>query len=100
MAIQLDLTTSQFGVPFSGAYFRIVTAAVSRQRSEVQHNHTVMIDVVGYATMPENDETKDVDFRRYHAPFSEVEAQDGANFLEQCYTWVMMQSDMQGAIAV
>jgi hypothetical protein len=29
MAIQLDLSTSQYGVPFAGAYFRVVTAAVT-----------------------------------------------------------------------
>lgn len=100
MAIQLTLTNSQFGVPFAGAYFRIVTAAVSRQRSNAEHKHTVMIDVVGYATVPENDDTKDVDFRRYHAPYDAVEANAGANFLERCYKWVMDQPDMAGSLAV
>ena len=32
MAIQLDLTNSQYGTPFAGAYFRIATAAISRMR--------------------------------------------------------------------
>ena len=27
MAIQIDLTNSQYGIPFAGAYFRIVTEA-------------------------------------------------------------------------
>jgi len=100
MAIQLDLSTSQFGVPFAGAYFRIVTAAVSRQRSDAEHKHTVMIDIVGYASPPQNDDTRDVDFRRYHAPYEQVEAQTGTNFLERCYKWVMDQPDMAGSLAV
>lgn len=100
MAIKLDLINSQFGVPFAGAYFRIVTAAVSRQRSDFEHKHTVMIDVVGYATAPENDDTREVDFRRYHASYEQVEAQAGANFLERCYKWVMDQPDMAGSLAV
>ena len=97
MAIQLDLTTSNFGVPFAGAYFRIVTASISRQR---QANFSVMIDVVGYATVPSNDDTKDIDFRRYHAPLDDVEAQVGDNFLTKAYNWVALQPDMLGSVAV
>ena len=100
MAIQIDLQASQFGVSFAGAYFRIVTAAISRQRSDFPHKYTVMIDVVGYATQPPNDDTKDVDFRRYHAPLAEVEAQAGATFLNKCYDWVMEQPDMFGSVGV
>jgi hypothetical protein len=100
MAIKLDLLTSQFGVPFAGAYFRIATASVSRQRSGAEHKHTVMIDVVGYASAPETDDTREVDFRRYHAPSEQVEEQVGANFLERCYKWVMTQPDMAGSLAI
>jgi hypothetical protein len=99
MAIQINLETSNFGVPFTGAYFRVVTAAVNRQR-DPERRHSVMIDVVGYATKPINEDTKDVDFRRYHAPYLEVEAQGGDNFLTKCYAWVMAQDDMNGAEAV
>jgi hypothetical protein len=97
MAIQIDLNTSNYGVPFAGAYFRIVTSSISRQR---EAKFSVMIDVVGYATKPENDDTKDIGFRRYHAPLSEVEAQQGASFLEKSYNWVASQDDMVGAVAV
>jgi len=99
MAIQLNLSTSQYGVPFAGAYFRIVTAAVSRTRS-VDSRHSVMIDVAGYATQPSDDDTRDVDFRRYHCPLAEVEAQTGATFLAKCYAWVMAQTDMTGSTGV
>ena len=97
MAIQIDLQTSNFGIPFAGAYFRIVTSSISRQRNS---QFSVMIDVVGYATKPENDDTKDIDFRRYHTPLSEVEAQQGASFLEKSYNWVASQDDMSGSVAV
>lgn len=98
MAIQVDLGNSQFGVPFSGAYFRIATASISRQRS-TDNKFSVMIDVAGYATMPELD-TRDIDFRRYHAPYAEVDAQEGDNILAKCYAWVMAQPDMNGSIGV
>jgi hypothetical protein len=97
MAIQLDLSTSNFGIPFAGAYFRIVTSSISRQRSA---QFSVMIDVVGYASKPLNDDTKDIDFRRYHAPLADVEAQAGSTFLEKSYNWVASQADMTGAEAV
>lgn len=99
MAIKLDLQGSQFGVPFSGAYFRVVTAAVSRTR-DAANRFSVMIDVVGYANQPQNEDTRDVDFRRYHAPLAEVEAQTGSSFLEKCYAWVMKQPDMAGSVGV
>ena len=99
MAISLDLSTSQYGVPFAGAYFRVVTAAVSRTR-DADKRHSVMLDVVGYATQPTNDDTRDVEFRRYHCPLSEVEAMTGEGFLAKCYAWVMSQPDMAGSEAV
>lgn len=99
MAIQIDLTNSQYGVPFAGAYFRIVTAAVTRTR-DADNRHSVMIDVAGYATQPENDDTREVDFRRYHTPLTDIEAQAGNSFLSKCYAWTMSQPDMAGSIGV
>jgi hypothetical protein len=99
MAIQLDLTNSQYGTPFAGAYFRIATAAISRMR-EGGPKFTVMVDVAGYATATPNDDTREVDFRRYHADLAEVEAAAGDVFLDKCYAWVMTQEDMNGSVAV
>lgn len=99
MAIQLDLTNSQYGIPFAGAYFRIVTASVSRTR-DADNRHSVMMDVAGYATQPSNEDTKEVDFRRYHCPLAEVEAKTGDTFLAKCYAWVMAQDDMNGSEAI
>lgn len=99
MAIQIDLANSQYGVPFAGAYFRIVTAAISRQRSD-DTKFSVMIDVAGYGTATPGDDTREVDFRRYHTALENVEAQQGATFLDRCYNWVMAQDDMSGSQAV
>lgn len=99
MAIQIDLTNSQYGVPFTSAYFRVVTASVSRTRDAV-NRHQVLIDVAGYATQPQDDDTREVEFRRYHCALSEVEAQPGDIFLAKCYAWVMQQPDMYGSIGV
>ena len=99
MAIQLDLANSQYGTPFAGAYFRIATASISRMR-EGGPKFTVMIDVAGYATGTPDDDTREVDFRRYHADLSVVEAGTGTTFLDKCYAWVMTQEDMNGSEAV
>lgn len=98
MAILLDLENSQYGIPFAGAYFRIAMAAASRRRAG-GIKFTAMIDVAGYGTATPDDDTREVDFRRYHAPLDEVEACAGATFLERCYAWVMAQPDMAGAQA-
>lgn len=99
MAISIDLTNSQYGIPFNGAYFRIVTASINRQR-EGGPKFSVMIDVAGYGTAAPGDDTREVDFRRYHTPLDDIEAQQGAAFLDKCYTWVMSQPDMVGSQAV
>lgn len=100
MAIQINLASSQYGIPFNGAYFRIATASISRQRSGGDNKFSVMIDVVGYGTATPGDDTREVDFRRYHAPLADVEAKTGATFLDKCYAWVMSQQDMIGSTAV
>jgi len=101
MAISNNITkeTSQYGVKFDGAYYRIVTAAISRQRGDNQ-KFSVMIDLSAYATASPSDDTREVDFKRYNAPLTEIEAAAGDTFMAQCYTWVMAQSDMAGSEAV
>jgi hypothetical protein len=99
MALQIDLENSAFGIPFEGAYFRVMTTAISRERSD-NPRHTVMIDAVGYAAKPQNEDTREVDFRRYHAPLCEIEAQQGSEFLQKVYHWLSQQPDMTGSVAV
>lgn len=99
MAIQIDLQNSQYGIAFNGAYYRIVTAAVSRMR-DGGPKFTVMIDLSAYATTEPDDDTREVDFRRYHADLADVEAQVGDEFLKKCYAWVMTQEDMNGSTVI
>lgn len=99
MAISLDLQNSQYGIPFQGAYFRIVTAAVTRQRQDTS-KFNVMIDVAGYVTSTPEPNTREIDFRRYYAPLTEIESQTGNAFLEKCYSWVMAQPDMANSVGV
>lgn len=99
MAISIDIKTSQYGIPFAGAYFRIATAAISRRRAE-NIKFGVMIDVAGYGISNPGNDTQEIDFRRYNAALEEIEAQSGNSFLEKCYAWVMAQPDMAGAKAV
>lgn len=99
MAIQLDLSNSQYGIPFTGAYFRIVTASVSRTRNAI-NRHNVMIDIAVYATAPQDEDTRDIEFRRYNCLLPEVEAMAGSTFLAKCYSWVMSQDDMTNSIGV
>jgi hypothetical protein len=99
MAIKIDLTQSQYGIPFAGAYFRIVTTSIFRQR-EGTAKFLIVIDIAGYGTAEPGDDTREVDFRRYHTPLDDIEAQQGAAFLDKCYSWVMAQPDMAGSVAV
>ena len=103
MAIQIDVATTDFGVPFEAAYFRIIRAEISR-REYFNETHSVTIDLLGYAAPPppppDNDTFRDIQQRRYIAPYSLIEAQAGENFLSKCYIWVMAQPDMAGCVPV
>lgn len=100
MAITNNITqeNSQYGIKFDGAYYRIVTASVSRQR-DTEPKFLVMIDLSAYATATPTDNTREVGFKRYQAPLDAVEAASGATFLAKCYAWVMTQSDMLSSSA-
>ena len=101
MAIQINILegSSQYGIAFNNAYYRIATAAVSRQRGD-DPKFTVMIDLSAYATATPTDDTREVDFKRYNANLTDVEAATGTTFLDKCYAWVMAQDDMTGSSAV
>jgi hypothetical protein len=101
MAIQNNIAegSSQYGIAFNNAYYRIATAAVSRQRGD-DPKFTVMIDLSAYATATPGDDTREVDFKRYNANLTDVEAATGTTFLDKCYAWVMDQGDMDGSTAV
>lgn len=101
MAISNNITAenSQYGIAFNGAYYRIITAAISRQRGS-DPKFSVMLDLSAYATSTPTDDTREVDFKRYNAPLDDINAASGDTFLDKCYAWVMAQSDMVGSSAV
>ena len=98
MAITIDLAISNYGVPFAGAYFRIRSVRVERQRTAIPR-HIVTIDVTGYATTPSSEDVRDVDFRQYFAAITDIEMMIGDSFLSKCYAFVMLQGDMAGSVA-
>tara|TARA_B100001093_G_scaffold492097_1_gene532850 strand:+ start:1315 stop:1620 length:306 start_codon:yes stop_codon:yes gene_type:complete len=101
MAIQhtIEEGASQFGISFNNAYYRIVTAAISRQRGS-DPKFTVMIDLSAYATNSPTDDTREVDFKRFNANLDDINSSSGDAFLDKCYTWVMAQDEMNGSTAV
>ena len=101
MAIQINIAegSSQYGIAFNNAYYRIATAAISRQRGD-SPKFEVMIDLSAYATATPGDDTREVDFKRYNANLADVQAASGDAFLDKCYSWVMSQDDMAGSTAV
>ena len=99
MALQIDISDSEYGVPFAGAYFRIGAVSVHRSRGGVE-KFIVMLDVNGYISRPERDDVRPIDSRRYSAPVSDIDATHGDTWLAKCYTWVASQPDMAGAISI
>lgn len=102
MAIQHTIPegASEYGISFNNAYYRIVMATISRERGS-DPKFLVTIDLSAYATGSNlTDDTKSVDFKRFHAPLDDINSSSGDAFLDKCYTWVMAQSEMNGSTAV
>lgn len=101
MAIQntIEEGASEYGIAFNNAYYRIVTASISRQEG-TDPKFSVIIDLSAYATASPGNNTREVDFKRYHANLDDINASSGDAFLDKCYSWVMAQSDMAGSTAV
>jgi len=96
MALLLNISesNSEYGIAFSGAYYRILTASVQRENSG---GHFVMINLGAYATSSPTNGTREIDFKRFYGPLSEIEAKSGDDFLSKCYNWLKDQSDFLGA---
>ena len=90
MALLLNVTSTPVGVGFKDAYARVATVMVSRQ---VGGGHRVMVDVAIYATTPD-DNTQNVDLRRYWADVEEVEG----DILPSVYSWLKAHEDFKGAV--
>lgn len=91
MALLLDVSNTPLGVGFKNSYARIATVMVSRQ---LGGGHRVMIDVSIYATVPD-DNTQNVDLRRYVVPLADLPAGD---ILPAAYAWLKDQPDFIAAV--
>lgn len=91
MAVSIDVTNTPLGVGFNNAYARVATVAISRQPGG---GHRVMIDVAIYATIPD-DNTQNVDLRRYVVPLADLPAGD---ILPAAYAWLKEQPDFIAAV--
>lgn len=100
MAIQHNIAegASEFGIAFNNAYYRIITASIQRQ-SDDDPKFQVMLDLAAYATSTPTPTTRQVDFKRFFAPWDDVHAQNGDSFIDKAYNYVMAQSEMAGSTA-
>lgn len=89
MALLLNVTNTPLGVGFVDAYARIATVAISRQPGG---GHRVMIDVAIYATIPD-DNTQNVDLRRYVVPAAELVG----DVIPAAYEMLKQHPDFAGA---
>jgi hypothetical protein len=93
----IPLDQSEYGMPINGAYHRIVGVRIERTNfsdSTEEMKFQVVLDIAGFGTTIPTSDTKEMAFKRYNAPLSEIEDNTGNTFLEKCYKWVMLQPDM------
>jgi len=101
MAIQHNITedTSEFGIAFNNAYYRLTSFNMHRDNNP-DNTFWVAMQIVAYATTSPDQFTRDIDLKNFHAPLQDIEAKSGDNFLAKCYTWIMDQEEMSGSTAV
>jgi hypothetical protein len=99
MAIQIDVYPPNPGPPFTGSYFRVVAASITRTNNE-DVRFMAMIELAGYETKPESYDAAVADSRRYFVRLSDVESMAGDTFFSKCYAWVMALPEMAGSVAV
>lgn len=98
MAIINNLETSQFGVGFNNAYYRINEVVNQRNEAYVpegQPLHLVFVFVKVYAQKPENVGIKEVATLTFKTSLDEISAHGGDNFLTSCYLWLMTRPEFQ-----
>lgn len=92
MALLLNVANTPMGVGFSNAYARVATVVVGRQTGGLPHR--ALIDVAIYAAVPD-DNTQNVDLRRYVVPLADLPAGD---ILPAAYAWLKEQPDFIAAV--
>lgn len=102
MAIQIDLVNTPLGVGFSKSYVRIWRAEYRKMnapggQSEGAH---VILHVMAYVYKPVDNQQQPIDQKIFIAPWAEILAQPGDDYLAQCYAWLHNQPEFAGAEAV
>lgn len=92
MALLIDVTNTPVGVGFTNAYARV--SAISIHRGIGGAGHRAVVDVAIYATIPD-DNTQNVDLRRYVVPLADLPAGD---ILPAVYSWLKEQPDFIAAV--
>ena len=92
MALLIDVTNTPVGVGFTNAYARV--SAISIHRGIGGAGHRAVVDVAIYATIPD-DNTQNVDLRRYVVPLADLPAGD---ILPAAYAWLKDQPDFIAAV--
>lgn len=101
MAILNTLNTTQIGIPIQNAYIRIANIVIPYNSINTGQPRSVMLDVVGYATKPEQGfDLKEIYFQRLHVPLEAIENQTETSFVAKAYQWLMQQPGMETATAV
>lgn len=102
MAMQLDLQATPLGVGFSKSYVRIWRAEYRKMdipggQNEGPH---VVLHIMAYVYKPVNDQQLPIDQKMLFAPWAEILAQPGDDYLAQCYAWLHTQEAFKDAEAV
>jgi hypothetical protein len=102
MAMQLDLQATPLGVGFSKSYVRIWRAEYRKMNAPGGQNEGphVLLHIMAYVYKPVDDQQQPIDQKVLFAPWAEILAQPGDNFLAQCYAWLHTQEAFKDAEAV
>lgn len=102
MAMQLDLQATPLGVGFSKSYVRIWRAEYRKMDIPGSQNEGphVVLHIMAYVYKPVNDQQLPIDQKMLFAPWAEILAQPGDDYLAQCYAWLHTQEAFKDAEAV
>ena len=106
MAIQKDFTATEndMGFLYQNAYYQIIACSYERvQDTDPKFNVQMMFRIYGINNPTWSDDgsgTVEMQIKMMNAPYEDVEAKSGDNFISKCYAWAMAQSDFSGATAV
>ena len=104
MAMQKDLPETPIGVGFQNSYFKITMVQLRRWEPPGVNTNAIsahcVINVDAYVYKPTNKNQMTISGGSFIAPWDEIKAQKGDDFLAQCYNWLHAQPEFADATAV